>query len=200
MNLKPYIESGILELYALNSLPDDELRGVERMLAMYPELRKELDAIEMALENYAEATKVNPPEYVKESVVGSLLNLEKEKQMNSENLPLINRFTDYKNWLSFVGSFGELRLGEDGKHLKVLRHDNEVVQMLVVSTTDIEEETHENEYESFLILEGECKCKVGDKLTLMGAGDYMEIPLHQPHDVELISEKVVAILQRIKCI
>ncbi len=186
MNLKPYIESGILELYVLNSLTNDERKGVERMLAMYPELKHELDAIESALESYAKATSVKPPDYLKERIIGALF-------------PLINRFADYKNWLPLIKASDELQLGEDGRFLKILRQDNHVTQMLIISTTDIEEEIHEDEYESFLILEGECSCKIGDKLTFMRAGDYMEIPLHQSHDVKLVSKRVVAILQRINC-
>ena len=184
MNLKPYIDSGILELYAVNSLTNDERKGVERMLAMYPELKQELDAIELALESYAKATSIKPPDYLKERIVGSLF-------------PLINSSSDYRNWLSFAKDLEERSLDKEGRYLKVLRQDSHVTQLLIISTTDIEEEIHEDEYESFLILEGECRCKIGDKLTHMSAGDYMEIPLHQTHDVELVSERVVAILQRI---
>ncbi len=188
-NLSPYIESGILELYALNDLPDDEKLGVERMLAMYPELRQELYAIELALENYAVSRGIKPPEHVETRLVGSLLNFD---------FPLIDPFSDYRNWLPLIQSFGELPLAEDGRHLKMLRCDEKVTQMLIVSTTDIEEETHVDEHESFLIVAGECKCTIGNKVRLMGAGDYMEIPLHELHDVTLVSEQVVAILQRVK--
>lgn len=188
-NLRPYIESGILELYALNDLPEDEKLGVERMIAMYPELRQELHAIELALENYATSRGVKPPEHLEARIVGSLLNFD---------LPLINQFSDYRNWLPLIRSFGELPLAQDGRHLKVLRSDEKVTQMLIVSTTDIEEETHVDEHESFLIIEGECKCTIGHKVRLMGAGDYMEIPLHELHNVTLVSKQVVAILQRIK--
>ena len=198
MNLQPYIESGILELYALNVLADDEMSGVERMIATYPELKRELEAIELALESYAASRWVKPPNYLEERIVGSILNLEKEKSLYIADLPLINRFSDYRNWLPVVKNFAELSAGEDGKHFEVLRQDEKVIQMLVFSTTDIEEETHTDEQESFLILEGECKCTIGDKVRLMGAGDYMEIPLHELHDVTLVSKQVVAILQRIK--
>lgn len=198
MNIQPYIESGILELYALNALTDAEKNGVERMIATYPELMKELEAIELALENYAVSTKVNPPDYLQELVVGSLVNLEKEKAMNVEDLPFINRFSDYRNWFRVVKNFGELPLDDEGRCIKILRQDEHITQMLIVSTTDIEEETHTDEYESFLILAGECKCTVGDRVRLMGAGDFMEIPLHELHDVVLVSNKVIAILQRVK--
>ncbi len=198
MNLQPYIESGILELYALNVLADDETSGVERMIATYPELKQELEAIELALESYATSRWVKPSNYLEERIVESILNLKKEKDLYITDLPLINRFSDYRNWLPLIKSFGKLSLGEDGKHFEVLRQDEKVTQMLVFSTTDVEEETHTDEQESFLILEGECKCTIGDKVRLMGAGDYMEIPLHELHDVTLVSEQVVAILQRVK--
>lgn len=198
MNLKSYIESGIIERYVLNDLPVNEKRGVERMLHTYPELREELNAIELALQSYATSQKITPPHYLQEQVIKSLLNFEKEKAMDIEDLPLINRFSDFKNWLPMVERLGELPLADDGRCIKILRCDEQVTQILIVSTTDIEEETHENEYESFLILSGACKCTIGNNVRLMEAGDYMEIPLHALHDVALVSESVVAILQRIK--
>jgi mannose-6-phosphate isomerase-like protein (cupin superfamily) len=197
LNLKPYIESGILELYALNSLPDEEKMGVERMLATYPELRAELNGIERALESYATSRWVKPADHLEKLVIDSLENLAKEKIMDPNDLPLINRFADYKNWLPLFENFEDLSL-ENGRHVKVLRHDEKVTQMLIVSTTDIEEETHQAEYESFLILSGQCKCTVGDQVRLMGPGDFMEIPLDEVHDVSLVSPKVMAILQHIK--
>ncbi|MBC7616231.1 MAG: cupin domain-containing protein [Pedobacter sp.] len=198
MNLKSYIESGIIEWYVLNDLPVDEKRGFERMLRTYPELREELNAIELALQSYATSQKIMPPHYLQEKVVKSLLNLEKEKAMDIEDLPLIDRFSDYKNWLPMVERLGELPLADDGRCVKILRCDEQVTQTLIVSTTDIEEETHEDEYESFLILSGACKCTIGDNIRFMEAGDYMEIPLHMLHNVALVSESVVAILQRIR--
>ena len=118
--------------------------------------------------------------------------------MKADDLPVINRFSDHKDWLQMLEGLTEVQLDERGRWIKVLRQNEQITQMLIVSTTDIEEETHENEYESFLILSGACKCTIGNNVTLMEAGDYMEIPLHLAHDVALASERVVAILQRIK--
>ncbi|RZK37358.1 MAG: cupin domain-containing protein [Pedobacter sp.] len=198
MNLRAYIDSGVLELYAINSLSEQESKDVEAMLARFPELRKELLSIENALESYAKSRWIAPPSHLEDIVVSSLLNLEKEKAMDLTNLPLINRFSDYKNWLPLVQSFGNLSIGEDGRFVKVLRHDDRVTQMLIVSTTDIEEEVHDDEHESFLILSGDCRCTIGNNERLMKAGDFMDIPLYEEHDVKLVSETVMAILQRVK--
>ena len=46
MNVEAYISSGILEAYALGELSEQERAEVEKNLAQYPALRKELALIE----------------------------------------------------------------------------------------------------------------------------------------------------------
>jgi len=58
--VKTYIESGILELYVLGQLNDQEQREVEVMAAKYPEVKQEMEAIEIAMEQYAIANSVAP--------------------------------------------------------------------------------------------------------------------------------------------
>ena len=50
MNTNAYIESGIIEAYALGALSKEEARQVEADVAMYPELKEELRAIEDAMQ------------------------------------------------------------------------------------------------------------------------------------------------------
>ncbi|HMN89725.1 MAG TPA: anti-sigma factor [Saprospiraceae bacterium] len=54
MDIKAYIESGILEQYVLGQLSADEAREVEAYARQHPEIRSELDAIERSLESYAQ--------------------------------------------------------------------------------------------------------------------------------------------------
>lgn len=60
--VKAYIESGILELYVLGQLNDQEKREVEAMAAKYPEINQEISAIEIAMEQYALANAIEPSE------------------------------------------------------------------------------------------------------------------------------------------
>lgn len=60
MDLKAYIESGILELYVLDQLAPEDRAEVERRAEKHPEIRTELDQIESALEDYA-LTEAIPP-------------------------------------------------------------------------------------------------------------------------------------------
>jgi quercetin dioxygenase-like cupin family protein len=197
LNLKPYIESGILELYVLGVLAIGEKMGVERMISVYPELRIELQSIEEALENYAFSNAIKPNAKLKHTILASIANTKQESEMAVGNLPLINKFTDYKNWLKLMDEVGPITL-ENGLFLKELRHDEQVMQSFIVAAVNIPEETHALEHESFLILEGQVNCIINGKSNLMGPGDFMAIPLNEPHDVILLSDQVTAILQRVK--
>ena len=61
MNVKDYIESGILEAYLLGSLTPDEELLVEANIAKFPELGDELLALESAVEQYSASLATNPP-------------------------------------------------------------------------------------------------------------------------------------------
>lgn len=65
MNVEAYISSGILEAYALGELPDQERAVVEKNLAQYPELKKELISIEEAQEKLLMKAAVQPRPTVK---------------------------------------------------------------------------------------------------------------------------------------
>ena len=53
MDLSAYINSGVLELYVLDRLAPDERRRVESYAAEYPEVKTEIEHIELDLEHYA---------------------------------------------------------------------------------------------------------------------------------------------------
>ena len=53
MDLTAYINSGILKLYVLDRLSPDERRRVESYAAEYPEVKAEIEQIELDLEHYA---------------------------------------------------------------------------------------------------------------------------------------------------
>ena len=60
MNVEQYIASGVLEAYVTGDLTDPERAEVERYAREYTEIRRELDAIEAALEAYALEQAVAP--------------------------------------------------------------------------------------------------------------------------------------------
>ena len=59
-NLKAYIESGVLELYVLGDLTPEETLRVEEIASQNQEIRDEIAAIELAMENYAMLNAIEP--------------------------------------------------------------------------------------------------------------------------------------------
>lgn len=75
-DLKAYIESGILELYAMGDLSPGERQEVEFMLAKHPELLTELTEIEKSLEVYAEHHAIEPADYLRARILDVLITPE----------------------------------------------------------------------------------------------------------------------------
>jgi anti-sigma-K factor RskA len=65
VNLQEYIASGILELYVLGELTEQERFDVEKNLARYPELREELARIEETQEKLLMSAAIKPRASVK---------------------------------------------------------------------------------------------------------------------------------------
>jgi anti-sigma-K factor RskA len=82
-----YIESGILELYVLGQLTVSEQQEVEEMAAKYPEVRKEITAIELAMERYALQNAIEPSANLKTEIF-SKLELPSDSPHIAESLPV----------------------------------------------------------------------------------------------------------------
>ncbi len=196
MNIQDYLASGILELYCLGNLSPAEEEEVRFIMSRNPEIKKEIERVQFALEGFAQKHAIAPPPHLESAISALIDNLEKEKRMDAEDLPLINKFSNHEVWKNLIPKSLPKTI-RDERYCEVLTRTAKVVQMLVISPTDFEDEVHDNLHESFLILEGRCECTVGNETLQMKAGDYMEIPLYAHHDVKIQSPYVVAILQRL---
>ena len=72
MNSKDYISSGKLENYVFGSSSSSEILEVERMCAMYPEIRKEKLMMEEALRAYVDTLATRPPKEIKERIMQAI--------------------------------------------------------------------------------------------------------------------------------
>ena len=94
MDIQAYISSGILELYVIGQLSPREMREVEQMAAQHPAVKKELTAIEQALESYSlknqTATSTNTFEKIKTEIQANpVRNTATTKQPKSLLLPIL---------------------------------------------------------------------------------------------------------------
>ncbi|HWZ05006.1 MAG TPA: cupin domain-containing protein [Mucilaginibacter sp.] len=193
MDTGKYIESGVLEAYCLGLLGEEEEAYLIQMTMLYPEIKAELTAIEIVMEKMADLDAVEPSTSVKQKVL-SALGFNETALLNIDNLPVISNTGDPKPWLNIFSHLIPAEPSEDFVS-HVIRDDEQVQQMLVISKTNVPEEQHGDFLESFFILQGRCECTIGGNFYALGPGDFIEIPLYTKHDIKLVTPHVTAILQ-----
>src|SRR3546814_16781010 len=72
MDIREYISSGILELYACNALSAEERKGVEDVVLQYPEVAAELRLIEQSLEVLADKMAASPSAGVRSAILDAI--------------------------------------------------------------------------------------------------------------------------------
>ncbi len=80
MDIKAYIESGVLESYALGMCNEQEAHEVETLCTQYPELKTELLAIQQSLNAYASTYASQPAPATKNNVLAAIDTLEQEEE------------------------------------------------------------------------------------------------------------------------
>jgi len=193
MDTGKYIESGVLEQYCMGWLDEEEEAYLIQMAMLYPEIKAELSAIEIAMEKMAAANAVEPAPRIKEKILLAI-GFDEDKELNINDLPVINRSGDPQPWLNvFSHLIPEFPSRNFSSH--VIRNDEQVRQMLVVTKANVPEEEHSDLFEGLFILQGRCECTIGENFYVMGAGDFIEIPLYTKHNIKLTTPHVTAILQ-----
>lgn len=197
-NEKEYIQSDLLEQYCLGLLSPAEAGEVERLASTYPAIGQELDRLTQTMADYALSEPILPSAGLKSRVMMALTQLGDPPAFDLSALPLINAYSDARQWQRTVASIPTPATYENVFNY-VLHQDERVEQCLVWVQESVDPEEHHDELESFLLLEGCCECTVGDKLVQLSAGDYFEVPLGLEHSVRVLSETPVkAILQHLK--
>jgi len=206
LNLEEYILSGILEQYCLGLTSVAESKEVEALCAKYEELQKELNLVQQTLGNYGGNHAMLPNLQLKNSVLYAIDELDfsekvgesGEEVISLENPPLIHKKSDVRQWQKLVESLEPVTVVE-GLPVHPLRIDEKVQLFVVWADEKVDNETHETESESFLILEGTCICNVGGINYDLKAGDFLGIPTYTEHTLKVTSAKPVKfIVQRVQ--
>ncbi|WP_295802071.1 cupin domain-containing protein [Mucilaginibacter sp.] len=194
MDVQKYIESGVLEQYCLGHLDEAEQAYLIQMTMLYPEVKAELTAVELAFEDISALAAIKPARNLKQDILAAIGFNKENATLNVNDLPVLRHATDPEPWLAAFAHLIPIEPTED-LTVNVIRHDAIVQQMLMTGNTDVPEEEHGEFYESLFILKGRCECMVGDELFALGAGDFLEIPLNVKHDIKLVTPYVTAVLQ-----
>jgi mannose-6-phosphate isomerase-like protein (cupin superfamily) len=190
------IEPGIIESYCLGLLSRQECEVIESQALVNTSLKQRIDDFMLSVERFAMVNAIDPGVEVKMKTLRLLENLRLEEERNIHKLPLLNRYSDYKNWLQIVKPLLPEKLNQPILTHQ-LRNDSEISQMVIWTAVDIPNEVHEDVEESFIVLEGSCRCFIEGKVVQLEPGDFLEIPLHSHHNVEALGD-VLAVLQRVK--
>ena len=109
MNIQEIIESGIIELYVMNALPEDEAAEVEALAVEHPEILMEIENIQDTLQLYAQAHAITPNPELKDRVLEKI-NAENASSLQSpkavdepQSAPLSIR-ASWITWLAAAAS------------------------------------------------------------------------------------------------
>lgn len=83
MELDHYIQSGIIESYVLGLATSTEIDELQYMRRLYPELNREIAAVERRMERTAFAEAVLPPERLKDRIFQRINWEEEEKNFDT---------------------------------------------------------------------------------------------------------------------
>ena len=141
MDVKKYIESGVLEAYATGTLSEQERIEVETHLENYPELIDELRRIEKAIEAYASQQTLTPGSTVYDAIIQTIKN-DKAHQQSSPP-PTTSNGTRMTSWLwklfgAFALLFGLYFLNQDRLCKKTVREHQIIIDSLTNKIKRIE--------------------------------------------------------------
>lgn len=194
-----YIASGILEMYVLGGTDEYQTREVELMSSLHEEVRLEIQEIRHALSAYVQSNAIDPCPTIKPFLLATIDYLERRGNGEPETFPPLLTSTskkeDFDSWLSKP----EMILPSDFKdyYAKIIGYTPEVTTAIVWIKDSAPFEIHDDQLESFLVLDGACTIKVGEEHHTLVPGNNLTIPLHVGHSVKVTSsEPCKVILQR----
>ncbi len=167
-------------------------------------MHEQSDPSEEAMIRFAKAHAITPPQKIKESILQKIIELQiaenNRQSLHIDNLPLLDATSNWLNWQACVQHISPPDEYE-GVYLHTLENSPQRDLFIAWVKNNVEEEVHLDLVESFIMLEGSCECSIRDtsgktRSIRLSAGDYLEIPVGEPHDMILTSlQPVKAILQ-----
>jgi mannose-6-phosphate isomerase-like protein (cupin superfamily) len=189
MNIEEYINSGVIEMYVMGVLSDKENKEVTLLSKAYPEISAEVERVSITLENYALANAKTPGPSVKPLLMALLDYMHRFETGEIPTVaPALTKKTkaeDFAKWLERADM--QVPAAYDSSFAKIISHTPECTTAIVWLKDGAPKETHENQLESFFILEGTCDIVVNNEVFSLYPGDQFTIPLRSTHYVKVTS-------------
>ncbi len=114
MNVKEYIESGILDAYVLGALSEEERNEVQAYMAQYPEVAAEVAAIEESMHAFAADNATPPSSFMKDKIWDAIQEESDEVVEEDKSVPFPTANKEFRSrqnnwaraavWIALIGS------------------------------------------------------------------------------------------------
>lgn len=185
MDIKAFIESGILEGYVLDAISDEDKAVVEEMLTKHSELKTELTLIEKSLAVYTEEYSLTPPSHIRNKIIADIKNFDSPPILNQNS-----KIEDYKLWLNNV----KAPENYENMHMEVIGEYEEAKMVIAWIKKGEPNHLHTDYNENFLIVEGTCTATIDGVTKNYGAGDYVSFPINKHHGYEITSNHPMRVI------
>lgn len=192
MDLKTFLQSGIIESFCLGVSSDEENLLLRTMRDVYPEINKEVEKISLKL-NAASPELVK----VKKSIVRTIYKA--EAQENGKYIPLMDQIESTEELLLFAkeNNISEAPEPYDTGFMMPLLSTKEFKNYAAWLRHEMPEEIHEGVNEYIFILQGTCTMIIEGVEQNYTAGQLMLIPPDVRHRAIVTSaEPMLALVQR----
>lgn len=196
--MEEILASGRIEEYCLGLLTVAESSELERFAELHPEIKTEIEETRRALDRFSETMEKRPSQPLRDKIFQSIFDVSAEEAEERSRSTFISKHSDLTFWREKIAHIQEP--GQRSNiHLEPITLDGKTEQYVAWVKTQVDDEVHEDMVESFLIVEGTCRCFLNEQAYDLKPGDFLEIPLYTNHNLTVTSEQnVKAILQRIR--
>ncbi|HEY1038581.1 MAG TPA: cupin domain-containing protein, partial [Bacteroidia bacterium] len=200
MDIKEYINSGILESYVLGLTNDQENMEISNLVESHPEIAAEVERITENIMTYSESLSPKVDVTIKPMLEATIDYMERIYGGEKVTYPpvLTESITpaNFTSWLERP----DMVLPADFEDFfaKIIGHSDKMTTAIAWLRLGAPHEVHHDQYEKFLVLEGTCDIVTDDGIVhSLIPGNYMSIPLHMGHYVKVTSDiPCKVILQR----
>lgn len=145
MNKEEFISSGLLELYAMGMCSPKETKTVEDFLVQYPELRAELNDIEISLEKYAQANSIQPSSSVKQKVFNEIFSNTSKESISAPVVPITKNYSGSRFYKMVAAAVFILLIGSLVLNYTYFQKYHDAKKGLDVALQKIEQQSKKNE-------------------------------------------------------
>ena len=191
MQIKEFIESGIIEMYCMELVSDEEKTLVEKMAAEHKEVRNEIAAVNAALKLYSIASEKSPSASLKDKILDAILN-----PAPIALPPRLSMNTAFEEWDKYIKE-NKIKTPAEYDEVFLLDLPGDHKQSTYIAWAKngaVVEESHDAEDEFLFMLRGSCSVTINGVIGYYNAGDVVFIPKNAVHRAEVTSEEPMILM------